>query len=257
MSRAIQSLSFVASTADDAQSARQTLIEEYGDVPFAEADVIVALGGDGFMLQVLNDTMNSGKRVYGMNRGSVGFLMNDYRVARLHERISIATGNVFHPLRMTTIDTDGKEFSALAMNEVSLFRQSHQAAKLRVMVDGKVRLEELICDGMMVATPAGSTAYNFSAHGPILPLESPLLALTPVSAFRPRRWRGALLPNKVTVEIEVLEVDKRPVNAVADHTEVKSVVSVRIAQSQDRTARILSDPDRTWSDRILAEQFTN
>lgn len=257
MSRSTQALCFVASTTDDAQAARAELIDLYGNAPFDEAEVIVVLGGDGFMLQVLNETMNSGKSVYGMNRGSVGFLMNDYRVQGLPRRISIATGNDFHPLRMTTTDANGDEFSALAMNEVSLFRQSHQAAKLRVDVDGKTRLEELICDGMMVATPAGSTAYNFSAHGPILPLESPLLALTPVSAFRPRRWRGALLPNNVTVDIHVLESEKRPVNAVADHTEVKSVQTVRIAQSGDRTAKILSDPDRSWSDRVLAEQFTN
>lgn len=257
MSRTVNSLSFVASTADDAVAARDELIKTYGNAPFDDADVIVALGGDGFLLQVLNETMNSGKRVYGMNRGSVGFLMNTYRVDGLIERISVATGNDFHPLQMTTVDIHGNEFSALAMNEVSLFRQSHQAAKLRVEVDGKTRLEELICDGVMVATPAGSTAYNYSAHGPILPLESPLLALTPVSAFRPRRWRGALLPNRVTVDIHVLEIEKRPVNAVADHREVKSVASVRIKQSRERTARILSDPDRTWSDRILDEQFTN
>lgn len=187
MSHSTYSLSFVASPTAEAQAALEELKSAYGNTPFDEADVIVALGGDGFMLQILNETMNSGKRVYGMNRGSVGFLMNDYRVEGLIERIAVASGNDFHPLRMTTTDSDGDEFTALAMNEVSLFRQSHQAAKLRVEVDGKVRLEELICDGMMVATPAGSTAYNFSAHGPILPLESPLLALTPVSAFR----RGA------------------------------------------------------------------
>lgn len=257
MSGSQQSLSFVHANTPDARAACEALIARYGNAPFDEAHVIIALGGDGFLLQILNETMNSGKRVYGMNRGSVGFLMNDFRVDNLHERVAIATGNDFHPLKMTATDVNGTEFSALAMNEVSLFRQSHQAAKLKVTVDDKVRLEELICDGVMVATPAGSTAYNFSAHGPILPLESPLLALTPVSAFRPRRWRGALLPNKVTVNIDVLEVEKRPVNAVADHNEVKSVVSVRIAQSQDRTAVILSDPDRSWSDRILAEQFTN
>lgn len=179
MSHSTYSLSFVASATEEAQTALKELKGIYGDTPFEEAEVIVALGGDGFMLQILNETMNSGKRVYGMNRGSVGFLMNDYRVDGLLERIAVASGNDFHPLRMTTTDSDGDEFTALAMNEVSLFRQSHQAAKLRVEVDGKVRLEELICDGMMVATPAGSTAYNFSAHGPILPLESPLLALTP------------------------------------------------------------------------------
>jgi NAD+ kinase len=158
---------------------------------------------------------------------------------------------------MKTTNADGSTSVALAINEVSVFRQSYQAAKLRVEVDGYVRLEELICDGLMVTTPAGSTAYNLSAHGPILPLDAPLLAITPVSAFRPRRWRGALLPNKVTVDLIVLEPEKRPVNAVADNAEVKSVLSVRIAQTEDTTARILSDPDRSWSDRILAEQFSD
>lgn len=250
-------LSFVASNSDDAQIALKELRDQYEHVPFSKADVVVALGGDGFMLQVLNDTMNSGKSVYGMNRGSVGFLMNDYRTDNLHERIAVASGNDFHPLRMTAHDVHGKIHTALAMNEVSVFRQSHQAAKLQVLVDGELRLDELTCDGLLLATPAGSTAYNYSAHGPILPLESPLLALTPISPFRPRRWRGALLPNNVRVEWHVLESEKRPVNAVADHTEVKSVQRVSIEQSQDRTARILSDPDRSWSERIIAEQFTN
>jgi NAD+ kinase len=192
-----------------------------------------------------------------MNRGPIGFLMNDYRTEKLPERIEAAVENAFHPLQMTTKNADGSSSIALAINEVSLFRQSYQTAKLKVEVDGHVRLEELICDGLMVTTPAGSTAYNLSAHGPILPLEAPLLAMTPVSAFRPRRWRGALLPNKVTVDVTVLEAEKRPVNAAADNTEVKSVLSVRIAQSEDMTARILSDPDRSWSDRILAEQFSD
>ncbi|MEK1899679.1 MAG: NAD kinase, partial [Rhizobium sp.] len=208
-----------------------------------------------FMLQTLHSTMNSGKLVYGMNCGSVGFLMNDYKTTDLHDRICTAVENAFHPLKMTTSNADGSNSSALAINEVYLFRQSYQAAKLRVEIDGHVRLEELICDGLMVATPAGSTAYNLSAHGPILPLDAPLLAMTPVSAFRPRRWRGALLPNRVTVDIHILEAEKRPVNAVADNTEIKSILHVRIAQSEDMTARILSDPDRSWSDRILAEQF--
>lgn len=255
MGRSFQTLSFIASPTMEALAAREELIRIYGDVPAEEADVIVALGGDGFMLQTLHGTMNSGKLVYGMNRGSVGFLMNDYRTDRLQERICAAVENAFRPLKMTTANADGTNTTALAINEVYLFRQSYQAANLRVVVDGRVRLEELICDGLMVATPAGSTAYNLSAHGPILPLEAPLLAMTPVSAFRPRRWRGALLPNKVTVDIDVLEPIKRPVNAVADNTEVKSVLHVRIAQSEHMTARILSDPDRSWSDRILAEQF--
>jgi NAD+ kinase len=257
MPRSFQSLCFLASTSPEALAAREELIALYGQAPQQEADVMVALGGDGFMLQMLHNTMNSGKRVYGMNRGSVGFLMNDYRTDNLAERIDAAVENAFHPLEMRTTNDDGTVSVALAINEVSLFRQSYQAAKLRVEIDGHVRLEELICDGLMVTTPAGSTAYNLSAHGPILPLEAPLLAITPVSAFRPRRWRGALLPNKVTVDIIVLEPEKRPVNAVADNTEIKSVLSVRIAQTQDTTARILSDPDRSWSDRILAEQFSD
>ncbi|MBB3453571.1 NAD+ kinase [Rhizobium sp. BK313] len=257
MSRAFQSVCFLASTASEAQAAREELIRLYGQTPQEDADIVVALGGDGFMLQTLHNTMNSGKRVYGMNRGSIGFLMNDYHTECLAERIEAAVENAFHPLQMSTRNADGSTSVALAINEVSLFRQSYQAAKLRVEIDGHVRLPELICDGLMVTTPAGSTAYNLSAHGPILPLEAPLLAITPVSAFRPRRWRGALLPNKVTIDIAVLEAEKRPVNAVADNTEVKSVVSVRIAQTEDTTARILSDPDRSWSERILAEQFSD
>lgn len=250
-------LSFCASSAPEALAARDELIRLYGNAPAEEADVIVALGGDGFMLQTLHETMSLGKAVYGMNCGSVGFLMNDYRTDRLPERIGAALENVLHPLQMTTTNTDGTSSIALAINEVYLFRQSYQAAKLRVEIDGRVRLEELICDGLMIATPAGSTAYNLSAHGPILPLEAPLLAMTPVSAFRPRRWRGALLPDHVRVDIHILEADKRPVNAVADNTEVKSVLHVQIAQSDEKTARILSDRDHSWSDRILAEQFTN
>jgi NAD+ kinase len=255
MTRSFSSLSFVASQTADAQEARNALIAIYGNEDPETADVIVALGGDGFMLQTLHTTMNSGKLVYGMNRGSVGFLMNRYNPEKLHERIEGAVENAFRPLEMLTTDASGLERRALAINEVYLFRQSYQAAKLRVTVDGRVRLEELTCDGLLLATPAGSTAYNLSAHGPILPLEAPLLALTPVSAFRPRRWRGALLSNKVRVEIDVLESEKRPVNAVADNTEVKSVTSVSIAESEGMTARILSDPDHSWSDRILAEQF--
>jgi NAD+ kinase len=255
MSLSFQTLCFLASPASEALAARDELIAIYGDVPAKQADVIVALGGDGFMLQTLHSTMNSGRLVYGMNRGSVGFLMNEYRTDALRERINAAVENTFRPLQMTTANADGTNDTALAINEVSLFRQSYQAAKLRVEVDGVVRLEELTCDGLMVATPAGSTAYNLSAHGPILPLDAPLLALTPVSAYRPRRWRGALLPNMVTVDIHILESEKRPVNAVADNSEVKSVLHIRVAQSEHMTARILSDPDRSWSDRILAEQF--
>ncbi|MCO5730585.1 NAD kinase [Rhizobium sp. SSA_523] len=249
-------LSFLASTAPEAQLALQDLSRVYGNHSVDESDVIVALGGDGFMLQTLHQTINSGKRIYGMNCGSVGFLMNDYRLDGLVDRIEGAVENDFHPLEMRTENADGTSSIALAINEVYLFRQSYQAAKIRVTIDGHMRLDELICDGLMIATPAGSTAYNLSAHGPILPLEAPLLAMTPVSAFRPRRWRGALLPNKVCVQLDILEPDKRPVNAVADNTEIKSVLSVRISESKVKTARILSDPDHSWSERILAEQFS-
>lgn len=255
MPRTFNSIAFAASSADDAQAALADLSARYANVPAEEADVIVALGGDGFVLQMLHQTMNSGKLVYGMNRGSVGFLMNEYSTENLLARIADAVENSIHPLKMITTDAAGDVRTEFAINEVALFRQSYQAAKLRVMVDGRERLAELICDGLLLSTPAGSTAYNFSAHGPILPLEAPLLALTPISAFRPRRWRGALLPDRVRVEIEVLEEAKRPVNAVADHKEVKSVVRVAIEQAKQHTAWLLSDPDHSWSDRILAEQF--
>jgi NAD+ kinase len=255
MARATEKLSFISSNAPDAQAARLELEALYGAHAPEDADVIIALGGDGFMLQTLHRMMNSNKVLYGMNRGSIGFLMNEYATDGLRDRIERAVESEINPLEMVATDEDGAETHAFAINEVSVLRQSYQAAKLRVSVDGKVRLEELVCDGLMVATPAGSTAYNLSAHGPILPLVAPLLALTPVSAFRPRRWRGALLSNKAEVTIEVLEREKRPVNAVADNTEVKSIRLVRIVQSKQTTARLLSDPDHSWDDRILAEQF--
>lgn len=247
--------SFIASPTPDAQEAAQHLAALYGNTRQQEADVIVALGGDGFMLQTLHEQMNSGRAVYGMNRGSIGFLMNDYSDEDLPGRIKAAVENIIRPLEMIARDAHGATHKALAINEVSLLRQSYQAAKLKLSIDGQERMEELICDGLMVATPAGSTAYNLSAHGPILPLDAQLLALTPVSPFRPRRWRGALLPNKVKVTIDVLESDKRPVNAVADHIEVKSVTQVQVAESQESTTRILTDSSHSWNDRILAEQF--
>ncbi|MBW3098948.1 NAD kinase [Pseudohoeflea coraliihabitans] len=248
-------ITFIAASTPEAQAAARHLAALYGNVRREDAEVIVALGGDGFMLATLHDEMNSGRLVYGMNRGSVGFLMNDYSDRDLHGRLAAAVENVVRPLEMQATDMNGEIHRALAINEVSLFRQSYQAAKLRISIDGKVRMEELICDGVMVATPAGSTAYNLSAHGPILPLDAPLLALTPVSAFRPRRWRGALLPHKVHVSIEVLEADKRPVNAVADHSEAKSVVRVEVAASPDTDARILTDASHSLNERILNEQF--
>lgn len=247
--------SFASSGTPEADAAAQRLSQRYGQTPAAEAHVVVALGGDGFLLQTLRDTMSTGKRVFGMNRGTVGFLMNEYSEEDVPERLAAAEAETIRPLEMVTVDTDGETMQALAINEVSLLRQSYQAARLRISVDGKVRLEELICDGVMVATPAGSTAYNLSAHGPILPLDAPLLALTPVSPFRPRRWRGALLPKTAVVRFDILEEQKRPVNAVADHTEVKSVISVEVKESATHTATLLFDPGHSWSERILTEQF--
>jgi len=248
-------LAFVSAETEDAAAAAARLSALYGQERPENADVIVALGGDGFMLQTLREMMGAGKQIYGMNRGTVGFLMNEYREEGLRERISEAIAETIRPLEMTVVDEWGKTSKALAINEVSLLRQSYQAAKICIAIDGKVRLEELICDGVMVATPAGSTAYNLSAHGPILPLDAPLLALTPVSPFRPRRWRGALLPNQSTVEFEILEPEKRPVNAVADHTEIKSVRTVSVRESRDMTATILFDASHSWDERVLSEQF--
>jgi NAD+ kinase len=246
---------FISSGTEDAKAAAERLGGLYGKADVAEADVVVALGGDGFLLQTLRETMSTGKKVYGMNRGTVGFLMNEYREENLPERIAAAAAETIRPLEMETVTEDGTECHALAINEVALWRQSYQTAKIRISIDEQVRLEELNCDGVMVATPAGSTAYNLSAHGPILPLDAPLLALTPVSPFRPRRWRGALIPEKATVRFDILENDKRPVNVAADHTEFKSVVSVTVSQSKRRTATLLFDASHSWNERILAEQF--
>lgn len=248
-------LAFVASDTEDAEAARRTLAGIYGEVPPEEADVIVALGGDGLMLQALHRFMNTDKPIYGMNRGSVGFLMNEYRADALRERLASSVVTAIHPLIMTAVDAAGASHAARAINEVSLLRQTYQAAKLRITIDGKVRLEELICDGVMVATPAGSTAYNLSAHGPILPIHAPLLALTPISAFRPRSWRGALMPNRVSVVIDVLEHAKRPVSAAADHNEIRNVVKVTIREDHKQRSLILFDRDHSWDERILAEQF--
>ncbi len=255
MTKSPNRLAFVSSEADDARTAVALLVARYGQTPVAEADVVVALGGDGFLLQTLRETMSTGKHVYGMNRGTIGFLMNEYREDGLVERIAVAKPERIRPLEMETENEAGEKQTALAFNEVSLWRQSYQTAKIRISIDGKVRLDELNCDGVMVATPAGSTAYNLSAHGPILPLDAPLLALTPVSPFRPRRWRGALISNKVAVRFDILDAGKRPVNAAADHVEVKSVLSVTVCESQSKTATLLFDPGYSWNERILTEQF--
>jgi len=251
----LEKIAFVASETQEAVKALKTLTKRYGNVAPEAADVIVALGGDGLMLQTMHRHLNSRIPIYGMNRGSVGFLLNDYREDGLKERLELAEVTVIHPLRMTAHDVKGETHEALAINEVSLFRQIYQAAKLRVTVDTTVRLNELICDGVLVSTPAGSTAYNLSAHGPILPITAPLLALTPICPFRPRRWRGALLPNEAKVAIKVLEPDKRPVSAVADHTEFRNVVSVEVKEESEIDIFMMFDPGHTLAERILAEQF--
>jgi len=248
-------IAFVASPMPEAQEARTRLAQRYGDTDPSDADVIVALGGDGLMLQTLHTFMKSGKPIYGMHRGTVGFLMNEFRLDGLAERLAEAKTTLIHPLVMRARDARGIEHEAYAINEVSLFRQTYQAARLRILIDGKERLPELVADGVMVATPAGSTAYNLSAQGPIIPINAPLLALTPISPFRPRRWRGALLPDTAHVAIEVLEADKRPVAAVADHDEVRAVRAVEIRMDHTIAIPMLFDPGHNLDERILREQF--
>jgi NAD+ kinase len=249
-----QKLHFAASEAPEAQAALARLVEKYGNSDPGESDVIVALGGDGFMLQTLHAFLHSGLPIYGMNLGSVGFLMNEYREDHLLERLAAAEPARVHPLRMTAHSPTG-ELTALAFNEVSLFRQTRQTAKLRIELDGRVRLQELICDGILVSTPAGSTAYNLSAHGPILPINAALLAMTPLSPFRPRRWRGALLHHDAKVRLDILEPGKRPVSAVADNIEVRDVTQVLIAEDRNIAQTMLFDAGHSLDERILTEQF--
>jgi len=248
-------IAFVASPIPEAEDARARLVKRYGAAAPEDADVIVALGGDGLMLQTLHAFMISGKPIYGMHRGTVGFLMNDFSEDALPERLAAAKTTLIHPLLMRARDERGREYEHRAINEVSLFRQTYQAARLRLLIDGKERLRELVADGALVATPAGSTAYNLSAQGPIIPINAPLLALTPISPFRPRRWRGALLPDTARVTMEVLEADKRPVAAVADHDEVRSVRSVDISMDHTIAIPMLFDPGHSLDERILREQF--
>ena len=250
------SIAFIAAQTEVAEAARARLVAMYGETHPKEASVIVVLGGDGVMLECLHKVLGTDQPVYGMNCGSVGFLMNEFHEAGLPERIARAQPSVLHPLRMHAITASGVVEEAMAINEVSLLRQLRQAAKIRIHVDHRERLAELICDGVLISTPAGSTAYNLSAHGPIIPLSANLLPLTPISAFRPRRWRGALLPATVDVLFEILEPDKRPVAAVADFTEVRNVVSVAVSEDRTIGATVLFDPDRALSERIIAEQFT-
>ncbi|MBW6401179.1 NAD kinase [Roseomonas sp. HJA6] len=249
-------LAILAAHNEAARIAQEVLAARYGAASPDKADVVVALGGDGFMLETLHRFLRRGVPVYGMNRGSVGFLMNDYREEDLPERIAAAQEATLHPLRMMAFCNGGPPVEALAINEVSLLRESRQAAKIRILVDGKQRLAELICDGILISTPAGSTAYNLSAHGPIVPLGANLLPLTPISAFRPRRWRGALLPSEAEVVFEILERDKRPTAAVADYTEVRDVSRVEVREARDVSLTLLFDPDHGLSERIIAEQFT-
>jgi NAD+ kinase len=248
-------LAFTASDVPMAQSACAVLAARYGAVPEDQADVIVALGGDGFMLETLHRTQGIGVPVYGMNRGTVGFLMNGYSEGDLVARLQAAEAAVIHPLSMQATTVDGEVHHALAINEVSLLRQGPQAAKLKIWVDGRLRLEELVCDGALVATPAGSTAYNYSAHGPILPIKSDVLALTAIAPFRPRRWRGALLPTSAVVRFEVTNPDKRPVMADADSRSVRDVVTVDIRSEPEVTHRLLFDPGHGLDERLIREQF--
>jgi len=250
-----RNIAFVASNTDVSRKARAELVALYGDVAPDRADIIVALGGDGFMLQTLHDTQSLPAPVYGMNCGTVGFLMNEYSAEGLIDRLFAAEEEVINPLSMRAECVDGSVHEALAINEVSLLRAGPQAAKLRISVDGKVRLEELVCDGALLCTPAGSTAYNYSAHGPILPIGSDVLALTAMSAFRPRRWRGALLPKTAVVRFDVLQVEKRPVMADADSRSVRDVVSVEIRSEETIRHRILFDPGHGLEERLIREQF--
>ena len=252
----VERIAFVASPAALAQEARARLIARYADCPSEQAQVVVCLGGDGFMLETLHRNLSRAVPVYGMNCGSVGFLMNEFSEDDLPARLARAQAAVLHPLRMHAVTGTGRVEEALALNEVSLLRQLRQAAKIRISIDGRARLAELICDGVLVSTPAGSTAYNLSAHGPIVPLSANLLPLTPISAFRPRRWRGALLPSTAEVLFEILEPEKRPVAAVADFTEVRDVVSVAVSEDRGIAVRVLFNPDQGLSERIIAEQFT-
>ncbi|MEM9669281.1 MAG: NAD kinase [Pseudomonadota bacterium] len=249
------SISFFASRRPEAQEALKVMVERYGQVSDEDADVIVALGGDGAALDALRRRFGDRKPVYGMHRGTVGFLMNEYNEEDLPARLSAAERAVLVPLRMVATDIHGNTHHELAINEVSLLRQTAQAAKIRILVDGQERMASLSCDGIMVATPAGSTAYNLSAHGPILPIGADLLALTPISAYRPRRWRGALLRHDAEVRLDVLEAERRPISATADNVEFRHIQSVEITEDRSAALTMLFDPGHALDERILREQF--
>ncbi len=248
-------ISFLSSKAPDALRTKKTLEALYPSVAAEEADIIVALGGDGFMLETIHEYIDSKTPLYGIHCGTIGFLMNDCSPQNLLERLKNAKPSLLHPLEMSVRQKSGVETKALAFNEVSLLRETRQAARIQISVDDVTRLQELICDGVIVSTPAGSTAYNLSAHGPIIPLNAPLLAITPISAFRPRRWKGALLPEKAHIHFTILDPEKRPVSAVADFTEARDVVSVSVRQSKKHSVTLLFDHDHNLDERILREQF--
>lgn len=249
-------LAILSSTDKDATSAKASLEQQYPTVKENDADVIVVLGGDGKMLEALRNYIDKPVKVFGMNRGTVGFLMNEFATDSLLERIKAATLVTLHPLRMLVEKCDGTVEEALAINEVSLLRQTAQTAKLRITIDSTVRMDELLCDGILVSTPAGSTAYNLSAHGPIIPLGAGILALTPISAFRPRRWRGALLQHDAKIKIEALDIEKRPVSATADGTEVRNIKTVSVTEDRNIQLKLLYDPDHNLDERVLKEQFS-
>ncbi|QDZ10698.1 NAD kinase [Devosia ginsengisoli] len=251
----MQQIHFVANDTIDANQAASQLRIRYGDHPIETADIVVALGGDGLMLQTLHRVMHTGIPVYGMNFGSVGFMMNPFSEDALAERLASVQRTRIYPLSMQVIDVSGNSRQALALNEVSLFRSTYQAAKIQIIVDGETRLDELICDGVLLATPAGSTAYNLSAHGPILPIEAPLLALTPISPFRPRRWRGAILSNRAEVRFVTREANKRPISAVADNVEFHNVLEVTVREDRRHAVTLLFDPGTSLEERVLSEQF--
>ena len=248
-------IAFVTNSTPEADEAARKLRARYGDHLVEAADIVVALGGDGVMLQTLHRVMRMGTPVYGMNFGSVGFMMNSFSEENLDERLASVQRTRIYPLSMRVVDTAGNTQLALALNEVSLFRTTYQAAKIQIIVDGETRLEELICDGVLLSTPAGSTAYNLSAHGPILPIEAQLLALTPISPFRPRRWRGAILSNRAEVRFITREAAKRPVSAVADNVEFQNVLEVTVKEDRTHAVTLLFDPGTSLEERVLSEQF--
>jgi len=255
MSKSSPRIAFVDSGTPEAEQAAQLLRQRHGDVPIETATMVVALGGDGLMLQTLHRVIGRDIPVYGVNFGSVGFLMNQFEPDHMLERLAAASPTRIYPLRMRVKDAKGMTAEALALNEVSLFRSTFQAIKVEILVDGRRQLDELICDGVLVATPAGSTAYNLSAHGPILPIDAPLLALTPISPFRPRRWRGAILNNRAEVTFRLDEPEKRPATAVADNVAFPDAVEITVREDRSRGVTLLFDPGHSLEERVLAEQF--